>query len=352
MVESLPRFFKGRNVIISHRPHRKNNVAVVGCGNLGCENAIKSVQIKKQIGERAGLLILIHADTNYLSRVVNRASKFIPRNNIFPIQINQLHGNGNGKEPEVCLKNFELWHKEVDRQIPNIIAQVNRAGSWCGEFHTGSGGSYPAMMYAMQKLDGVFYKKLIVVGEATDVSSVKNMPELLSWLSKLDDSYKVIYAHNAEHSPNMELIDYANVAVETAITFGTEKKDATDFLGEKNGLAKFTRLQIGFGAIPHKWWKKKMLDYEPTLSTCVNLLQSLKMQKSDTAVVLGEVNSGILETANGLVYGTQRPEVFLKNVRVKMKPWNVIAGRLRSFEPERVPTPNFDKLAELVGFEK
>lgn len=333
------------------KPLRRDNTIDAGVGDFGCNNLVRVAKIRKQIGQRSAIYVLMHADTNELAKFENEVARYVSRSRIFGIHINMMHGNGNGKDPEECINNFHIWSKLIDDMIGRIVAKKTARGAWYAVYHVGTGGSAPALIYMMEKLSQYFYKKFVIVGEPRDEASSTNEAELLTRLTWLDDNYRTLYAYNSQDGAQGESVDWSNASVETAITSGCYRFDASDFASKKHGLGKFTALNCGVGSIPYyrKWifWVEQ--NYERTLESCTRLVKSMNLKAGERVVLVGDCREEIANLAIKQAYPLGTPIQYRKIIGVAIDEWNVVAGRLRNFVPVVAPTPNYDKLAKLMG---
>lgn len=339
-----------RATFANKRPRRRNNTVDIGVGDFGCNNLLRMVQFRKQTKEPSALAVLLHADTNELQKFENEVAKFIPRGRIFGIHVNMLHGNGNGKDPSECVKNFPNWSNSIDAIISKLVKKKIARGAWNAVYHVGCGGSAPAIVYVMEKLNQYFYRKFVIMGEPRDEASSSNKIELLTRLAAFDNSYKILYANNREDGTLGEVLDFANVAVEGAITSGCEGFDIIDFTG-RNGLSKFSKINCRLTSVPY--YRKLLFfgeqDYERTLETCVQLFSSLDTKKKERIILCGDVREEIANLAIKNSYGLGTPVLHRKFIDVSIEEWNVVAGRVRKFTPRLSTTMNYDKLKNLMN---
>ena len=350
-------FRKVKRVGADRHPRKKNNVALAGVGHQGINQAIRSLQIKKQTKEEAGIIVLMHPDSNFLTEAEARASKFIPHDRIFSIHINMLNGNGNGKSFKRCIDNYPNWRGLIDDILPKIVKRVNKHGSWILEAHTSSGGSSPVLVYFIEKTNGYFHFKIIVVGEPCGKASEKNLPEFFSRLTKFDNTCKIVYTKNSEVGVKREELDWSNVSAVNAITCGcgSDGFDVVDFMELmpdeiESKSCKFVEVSTGLGIIPHfrlmLFWEVQ--NYERTLQVVKTLLAGVKIGIGEMGFLVGKVSPEIAQLGIENAYPIDTPLLHRKIIKVGIEDWNLVAGKAVGFIPQNVATPNFDLLEKMM----
>lgn len=331
MFHEIPFSFSLANLLwLSKNPQRTLPVAGVYSGNAGLELGLLSLKIKKGLKKVPPVIFALHPDSDVLNEFKKEAGKIMPKHNILSIKTSLLN-NGNSKNPMNCVEDIGYWFPEIIDYIPEFVAKCNKKGVTCIESISGSGGSYPSWLTAINFLQPYFRKFYTMVTEPMDNASSKNLGGLMSHLQRdyISEKNRLIYALNGAKDP---AVDFGNAIMLNSVDLGNEVHDASDNMAI---LPRYSKLMIGFQHVSENWdlFGKKQ-NYHLALLALRSLFVQLHLEPDkDVAVVSGRIRSGMAKQAANMAYrGGFKEDIQVKAGKLQITSWNCIGGGFRPID--------------------